>query len=330
MIENIRYGIVGMGGFGAHRRMTLRNAGCFEIVGGVDVRTDAFEKAENEEGRTLRRYADVDALAADPAIDAVFISTPAHLHVPLAMKAACAGKAVFVEKPLGPDLEECRKLVEYCEQHNIPHGHGFSLRHAPVWVYVKQLLDDGALGRLVSVSAACMHSGGLAFSADNWRFAPDHNPGGPLFQCGIHKIDLLRFLLGDGHWTSGLVRKHFTSSPTDDAYVLTGLFGGVPCTFHSHYVASYRHALEIYGAHGGLWISEYPLRVELKTTQFEPFKEEVRDITSEMPPSDKELDALRDFAIAVRERRQPITSGREGYKAMKLVLEAVRVAVPID
>jgi len=128
MSKIVKYGIVGVGGYGGTRRKILRETGRFQMVGGVEIVDKAFEKAQVEEGRTLKRYPTVEALAADPEIQAVFISTPAHLHVEQAMIAAKAGKAVFVEKPLGHQLEECIKLVEYCEKNNIPHGHGFSAR----------------------------------------------------------------------------------------------------------------------------------------------------------------------------------------------------------
>ena len=328
-MQKIRYGIVGLGGYGSKRRELLRKTGAYEIVGGVDLREDAFVAAEAEEGRPLKRYASVEALAAEPAIEAVFIATPAQVHVEQALVAARAGKAVFVEKPLGNDLAACRELVEYCERNHIPHGHGFSARFFPLWQYVKTLVEQGRLGRIISVSAATMSTAGLAFPPDNWRFLAGLNPGGPLFQCGIHKLDLLRFLFGEGHWLAGTVHRTITTSPTDDAYVLLGRFDGIPVTFHGHYVASYRHMMEIYGTTGGLYISEHPDRLEHKTTDLTTGREECQDITAQIPPSDAETEMLRDFALAVRERRQPRMNGREGLKSLELVFAAAAVAEEI-
>ena len=220
MIQPIKYGIVGVGGFGRQRRDRLRAAGCFEIVGGVDTRPAAFTEAEREEGKPLRQYPSVEALAADPEIAAVFIATPAHLHVEQAFVAARGGKAIYTEKPLGHELATCRQLVEYCEQHGIAHGHGFGARYLAIWQYVQQLVARGVLGRIISVSAATMHTGGFAFAPDNWRFAPGYNPGGPLFQCGIHKLDLLRFLFGEGEWLAGNIRrKNYTKLLQDTVYM---------------------------------------------------------------------------------------------------------------
>ena len=329
MKQPIKYGIVGVGGFGRQRRERLRAAGGFEIVGGVDTRPVAFTEAEREEGKPLRQYPSVEALAADPEIAAVFIATPAHLHVEQAFVAARGGKAIYTEKPLGHELATCRQLVEYCEQHGIAHGHGFGARYLAIWQYVQQLVARGVLGRIISVSAATMHTGGFAFAPDNWRFAPGYNPGGPLFQCGIHKLDLLRFLFGEGEWLAGYVQRTVTAAPTDDAYVLLGRFGGIPTTFHSHYVASYRHMMEIYGTQGGLYVSEFPEKLEHKTTDLVTGREDRHDITAEIPPTTAELDSLRDFAAAVRERRQPVMNGREGLRSLELIFGAVKVSAEI-
>lgn len=325
----IKYGIVGVGGWGTHRRKKLRHAGAFQIVGGVDVRPEAFVEADREEGERIRRFESVEELVADPEIDAVFVCTPAHLHCSQAMLAAQAGKAIFTEKPLGHNLEECRQLVNFCEANNVPHGHGFSLRFSDYSQYVKKMLDEGKLGRVISVSVASMSTAGLVFPPDNWRFRPLENPGGPIFQCGIHKLDLLRFLFGEGKWHAGYVTRTVTKNGTDDGYILLGTFGGIPTTFHSHYVASYRHTLEIYGTHGGLFASEYPMSLKYKATDFAGVPEPTLDIIDLVPELDAETDALRDFAAAIREHRQPIMNGRDGLSAVELIFDAVRISSEI-
>jgi predicted dehydrogenase len=323
------YAMIGIGGYGATRRALLRNTGAFRMIGGVSGKDVSIADLEREEGGPLKAYATMEELVADPESAAVFIATPAHLHLEQAWLAARAGKAFFVEKPLGHDLAECRRLVEYCESNNIPHGHGFSARYAPIWQEVKRIVDRGGIGRVVSAAATAMHTGGLAFEPGNWRFAADRNPGGPLFQCGIHKIDLLRFLFGEGFWTSGLVHRQITRTPTDDAYVLTGRFGGIPVTLHCHYVASYRHGMEIYGTSGALFVTQYPDRLEYKQTDVATGREAMEEITPRIPVSNAEREALCDFADAVRERRQPAMNGREGLTSLELVFAAAAISQEI-
>ena len=327
----IRYAIAGAGGYGSCRRAAIRASGEFKIIGALDPNDDAIASTAQQEGTPVRRYLSMEELCADPLVEAVFISTPAHLHVALAWQAARAGKAVFIEKPLGHDLEECRKLVEYCEVNRIPHGHGFTVPSLPLWVEVKRILESGLLGTIVSVSVASMSTGGFVYPPDNWRFFKSKNPGGQLFQCGIHKIDLVRRLFGDGKWLAGYVRQDMTPAETDDGYVLLGEFGGVPVTLHSHYVASYRHAMEIYGTDGDLFVSECADKLEYKKTDLAGGFEPVHDWTEKIPVGDEESGAadMRDFADAVRERRQPVISGRDGLKALELIFDAIRIAKPI-
>jgi len=327
--QPVRYAIAGSGGFGSCRRAMLRESGAFEIVGALDPNDDTIARTDKEEGKTVRRYQTMEELCADPAVEAVFISTPAHLHTSQGWQAARAGKAIFTEKPLGHDLEDCRKLVRFCETNNIPHGHGFTVPPHPLWMEVKRLLETGLLGTLVSVSVASMSTGGFYFPPTNWRFKRAENPGGQLFQCGIHKIDLLRRLFGDGKWLAGYVRNDMTPAETDDGYVLLGEFGGVPVTMHSHYVACYRHAMEIYGTEGDLFVTEHPEKLEYKKTDLSGAFEPVHDWTGKIPKHDATGDFMRDFAEAVRERRQPLLNGGDGLKALELVFEAIRIAKPI-
>jgi predicted dehydrogenase len=174
-----------------------------------------------------------------------------------------------------------------------------------------------------------MHTGGLGFATDNWRFNRAENPGGPLFQCGIHKIDMLRFLFGEGRWISGIVSREVTPSATDDSYILLGEFGGIPSTLHSHYVASYRHSMEIYGTKGDLFITEHPDKLEHKITDLTSGFEPTHDLTAKISNIEAESESLRDFAFAVREGRQPDMNGREGLKSLELVFQATELAVKI-
>lgn len=321
----VKCGMIGIGGFGRSRRERLRRSGAFRIVAGIDPDAAAFRAAEQEEGRPIRRHAEVGQLLADDEVEAVFVSAPAHLHLDFGWKIARAGKALFMEKPLGHDVAACRKLVRYCEEKAVPHGHGFSEPFFPLWRKVAEILKNGGLGRVLSVSAASMHTGGLAAPVDNWRFTRENNPGGPLFQCGIHKIDLLRRFFGEGRWLAGTVNRRITSTDTDDACVLLGQFGDVPVTLHSHYVASFRHAMEIYGTKGNLVAEQFPTRLRLQQTDLGAGREWTEDLTGSLDDTDAESESLRDFARAIRERRQPLMNGRDGLEALELVVQAAAI-----
>jgi len=189
------------------------------------------------------------------------------------------------------------------------------------------MLEQKALGRIVSITVTCQHTGGLAFNHDNWRFQKETNPGGPLFQCGIHKIDILLYLFGKGHWKSGYVQRQITETQTEDSYVLLGDFDNIQTTFHSSYVSCYRQAMEIYGTEGNLVIEEHPDRLIHKETNLNARREPTINLTGCIPKSDAEKNSLIDFSRAVREQRQPLVNGRNGLEALEIVFEAVKICL---
>ncbi len=327
----LRVAFCGVGGFARTRRRQLALAGCFELIGALEPSDEAFAAAQAEEGGALVRYRSMEELVSDARVEAVIICSPPGYHLEQGFAAVERGLAIFTEKPLGHQLEESRRLVELCEERGIAHGHGLEVRFAPLWQQVKALLERGAIGRVISVSIASMHSGGLMIPKDNWRHQPGGNPGGPLFQVGIHKLDLARFLFGKGQWTAGRHYQHVTSAPVEDGFVLLGEFGSVPVTFHSHYICSYRHSLEIYGTTGGIYCTEAPISLQLKQTCAREGAEVMTDLTAEIPGSNARAEALIDFAQAVRQRRQPMKmNGRMGLEALEMIFEALAVSTPLD
>lgn len=322
--SRVRCAVIGVGGYGATRRRLVRESGAFELVGGVEVSDAAFAVALEEEGSGFQRFASVEA--ACDAVEAVFVCTPAHLHFAHAMTAARRGCAIFVEKPLAHEIRLARELVTYCEQAAIPHGHGFTLRNAPVMREFKRLLDEGRCGNVVSVSATSMHSGGFAHSEDNWRFSPEWNPGGPLFQCGIHKIDLLRWIFGEGSWVGAVSRSNLTASETEDSYVLLGEFGDVPCTLHCHYVTAYHHGITVFGTEGNLYLTDYPTSLLWQKRSPTSGVETAVEIAVPLVDESEPDEALCEFAAAIREERQPQPNGRDGLEALELVIAASNLA----
>lgn len=327
----LRVAFCGVGGFARTRRRQLALAGGFELVGALEPSDAAFAAAQAEEGGGLVHYRSLEELVDDPRVEAVMICSPPGCHLEQAFAAVERGLAIFTEKPLGHELEGSRRLVQLCEERGIAHGHGLEVRFTPLWQHVKGLLESEAIGRVISVSIASMHSGGLMIPKDNWRHQPGGNPGGPLFQIGIHKLDLAHFLFGKGEWTAGRHYQHVTSAPVEDGFVLLGAFGAIPVTFHSHYICSYRHSLEIYGTAGGIYCTESPTSLQLKQTCNKAGAEVLADLTADIPETNARLDALVDFAHAVRQRRQPVMmNGRMGLEALEMVFEALAVSLPLD
>lgn len=139
-----------------------------------------------------RAFRSVDEVLADPQVDAVLISTPPMSHAELTMRALQAGKHVLLEKPMTLTVSEAEEIVsaEAASEARVTmlHVQRYYAPHARA----KELLDRGEIGRLLSVRT-------YLGNADQSLLAgvPHADWKDALFNVGVHRIDLLRWLVGD-------------------------------------------------------------------------------------------------------------------------------------
>jgi predicted dehydrogenase len=136
-------------------------------------------------------HSSYDALLADPAIDAVYIPLPNHLHIPWSVKALAAGKHVLCEKPLGLSSAEAQKLVDAAAAHpRLKVMEAFMYRLHPQWQAARRLLTDGAIGELRHVQSFFSY-----YNADptNIRNNADIGGGG-MMDIGCYCASLARWL----------------------------------------------------------------------------------------------------------------------------------------
>lgn len=148
-------------------------------------------------------YGSYGALLADPAIDAVYISLPNHLHTEWSVAAMEAGKQVLCEKPLCLSLNEHARLVATVERTYRNVTEAFMYLHHPQTDFFKQLVNSGKYGSLRAMrSAFCFKFGR---DPDNYRVAETHG-GGCLWDVGVYPISLFQYLAGstplgvNGRW----------------------------------------------------------------------------------------------------------------------------------
>lgn len=133
-------------------------------------------------------------MLADPAIDAIYIPLPNHLHVEWAIKALEHGKHVLVEKPLGLNSEEAAILLKTAER--FPHlkvMEGFMYRHHPQWLYTRELVRDNQIGELKTVNSFFSYYND---DPDNVRNKAEIG-GGALMDIGCYPVSLSRFLFDE-------------------------------------------------------------------------------------------------------------------------------------
>ncbi|HJN18688.1 MAG TPA: Gfo/Idh/MocA family oxidoreductase [Armatimonadota bacterium] len=130
-------------------------------------------------------------------IHIIDVATPNQLHRDQVIAALDAGKHVYCDKPLTGSLAEAREILEVASAHpELTHGMAFQSRFVPATMRARQLIAEGALGRVYHFRSAYLHSGYEDASRPlSWRLSKEAG-GGVLTDLGSHIIDLTTWLLG--------------------------------------------------------------------------------------------------------------------------------------
>ena len=193
MSDRVRWGILSTARIAREKVIpAMFKAGNVEVVA-IASRSDEAAHAAAAALRIPRAHGSYDALLADPAVDAVYVPVPNHLHVDWSIRALEAGKHVLVEKPVGMDAADAERLVAAAAARpRLKVMEAFMYRLHPQWRLAKRLVDEGALGRLQTVHA---HFSYFKLDPTNIRNRPEAGGGG-LMDIGSYAVSLARFLFG--------------------------------------------------------------------------------------------------------------------------------------
>jgi len=326
MDQPLIVGQVGVGGFGHTRRNALREAGCFEIAAVCDRDADVLERAASEED--AEQYLDYTRMLERDDLEGVVISTGADSHAALAIQAMEAGKHVFVEKPLCTSVEQINQLraAQRVTQVKVGMGHNHHDNDAAIRMF-RKLEREGAFGTVACYEANSSHSGGLEIRAGDWRGKAEANPGGMLFQCGVHKLHMLVHLFGPIESVQAMMRydAHPDTETADVANVLIRHESGVVGTLNCYHVTAYTHTFHVMGTAGNLYMDTLGCRARYqRRKRNEPEHAEPIDVPG--PPEAAHLNNVRNWFDAIRHDREPDPSIEDGIRAVLPIFAAERAA----
>ena len=133
---------------------------------------------------------------ADPAIDLVDVSSPNHLHAPMALAALEAGKAVACEKPLAATLAEARSMADLARRRRLKTFVWYNYRRTPAVAFAHQLVKRGRLGRIRHVRAVYLQDWASEEVPLTWRFSRAQAGSGAHGDLSAHIVDMTRFVTG--------------------------------------------------------------------------------------------------------------------------------------
>jgi 1,5-anhydro-D-fructose reductase (1,5-anhydro-D-mannitol-forming) len=175
----------------------------------------------------VRIWTTLGEALADPAVQAVYVSTPVFLHAPQTIQALRAGKHVLCEKPMAMSEAESGTMLQARDESGKLFGVAYYRRSYPKVQRANQLLANGAIGKPV-LAELTSHSWYDGQDSRSWLVDPAQSGGGPLFDVASHRIDVLNFLFGQPlRVTAQLSNVVHPYAVEDNATVMIEYAGGV-------------------------------------------------------------------------------------------------------
>ena len=284
-------------------------------------------------------YSSAEELFADPEIDAVSICAANYAHAELSIKALEAGKHVLCEKPMAVTIEDCEAMLAAAEKAGKRLMIGQNQRLAKAHLCAKELLEQGEIGKVVSFRSSFGHGGPETWSIspgkDTWFFDKKRAAMGAMADLGIHKTDLLRFLLGqDVVRTTARLCTLDKRGPNDEligvddnAFCIYEMSGGAFGTMTASwtYYGAEDNSTVLYGTEGIMRIYDDPAHsiVVIKADGSRKFYDVEQIQTNDNQTASGVID---EFVAAVSEARPSILDAADVINSMKAVFASIRSA----
>ncbi len=214
-----------------------------------------------------------DDIFSDPEIDIVYVATPPDTHCEYTLRAAAAGKAVYVEKPMANTVEECERMIEACEKANVPLFVAYYRRRLPGFLRLKELIEKGIIGdvRFVNIE---MYRAPRSYDLNpenNWRVFPEISGGGHFHDLASHQLDFLDYLFGKITKSKGVAANQAGLYPAEDIVTASfefesGVVGAGVWCFTAH-ASSEKEMIIILGSKGHIVFNAFgsPMIIDVKT-----------------------------------------------------------------
>jgi predicted dehydrogenase len=331
-MSKVKIGVIGCGSIGTKRHLTEYAANPnVEIVAVCDKYEARANAAAEKFGGTP--YTDYYDLLKHEGLDGVSVCTPNYLHAAISIAALEAGKHVLCEKPMATSHEEAKAMIAAAEKTGKFLMIGHNQRLMAPHVKAKEILDSGVLGRVLTFRTAFGHGGPEQWSVEGpggWFFQKQQAFVGTMGDLGVHKADLLRYLLAEeinevGAFVSTLEKQN---TDVDDNAVLilkteSGKIGTLAASWT--YKPKEDNSTTFYCEKGTLRLVENPdYGVIVDFANGERALYQVGQVAT----NDKQISSRipETFISHIITNTQPSISGEEGYKSLKVILAALESA----
>ena len=261
---------------------------------------------------------DLDALLADPELDAVIIASPDKIHAAQGIAAARAGKHVFAEKPMVTDRADGRALVDACRDADVKLGVAFHMRWHAGHRALAEAAHSGSFGTIRHMRILWTQR---QPDASNWRASPEIGRWWSLGGVGPHCVDQVCWFMqpeaGEVRTLRSVIDNSVWNSPRDET-------AGPRPSLRERGDGGDLHlgAVRLAEAHGGLWRGGLgDRRGDVRLRRDGRIWTDRGEF--DFPVHNPYVGEVRDFVLAVEENRKPEVDGEEGLHNVDLLLRAV-------
>ncbi|QOZ22878.1 Gfo/Idh/MocA family protein [Bradyrhizobium sp. CCBAU 51753] len=289
----INCAIAGLGRWGRALVEAISNEPRLRIVAAVEPDIASAERFRATHG--LAPTARLDAVLADPAVDAVLLATPHSLHKSQVIAAAAAGKQVFCEKPLALRRDDAAAMFAACRNAGVVLAVGHNRRFWPSMQALRAVIAGGELGTILHVEGHNSNENSQAVT-QGWRLSSEESPGGGLTGAGLHVLDGFVSLLGEARQVYARLNARETGPPPLDTATLAIEFvNGVSGTLATIRATPFYWRVHVFGTRGSAEVLDEVTMVLRKSGE--------APATMRYPAVDTLAAELAAFADAVDGRR---------------------------
>lgn len=332
--KQIGVAVIGSGSIATHRHAPEYAANPnVKLLGFADRVPERAEKLAKKYGvKAFEKWEDLLDLKG---VDAVSVCTPNAFHAPITIAALKAGKHTLCEKPMATSNQEAKDMIAASEKAGKFLMIGHNQRLAALHIKAKQLIQDGIIGEIRSFKTSFCHPGPESWSiegATGWFFDKKQAFVGTMGDLGVHKADLLRWLLGEEIVEAASFVEHIDKpmGDVDDNAVCilktaTGKIGTLTASW-SHYPGE-DNATTIYGSKGHIRIGSDPrfsVIALLKNGEKQFY--EVGALQTNEAGGQSSSGVIDTFVDSILNNTAPEISGEEGRRALAIILACLKSA----
>lgn len=330
-MSKLKIGVVGCGSISQWRHLPEYKANKnVEIVAVCDINEERVKTVA--EYYNAKAYTSYEEMFANEKFDAVSVCLPNYLHAPVSIAALNSGFHVLCEKPMATSKEEAEAMIEAAKQNGKKLMIGHNQRFVPSHQKAREIIESGKLGKIYSFRTAFGHPGPEGWSQDgrdSWFFRKDEAFIGAMGDLGVHKTDLIRYILGEeivevGAFVSTLAKE---GTDVDDNAVCvlkseSGIIGTLAASWS--YNPKEDNSTIIYGENGILRLEEDPnFSLVAQYRNGEVVKYELGRIQSNESGGQTGSQVIDHFVNCILNNEEPLPSGEEGMKSLLVIIAAL-------